>query len=129
MKIVLTLILCVFISQANSYKQTNTYIKSLDYAQVLKVASSKKNSTWCFDVTLVHNDEGWEHYANVWEVLDLKGNLLAKRILAHPHGKEQAFTRSLCSVKIPKSISKVLIRAKCTKHSYGGKEIYHVLDK
>lgn len=98
------------------------YSKSLEYAQVTNVKISKQdNNNYCFNVTVRHNDEGWNHYADGWEVLDMKGNLLGTRILAHPHEHEQPFTRSKCGINIPKNITKVVVRAKCNKHGFGGK--------
>jgi hypothetical protein len=93
---------------------------SLDYAQVIKVKTSQRaNGSYCFDVTVRHNDTGWDHYANEWKVTDMKGNTLATRILAHPHVNEQPFTRGLCGINIPKNVSKVKVEAKCNKHGYG----------
>ena len=54
-------------------------------------------------------------------MLDLEGNELGFRLLAHPHDTEQPFTRSLCNVEIPTSITQVVVRAKCNVHGYGGK--------
>jgi hypothetical protein len=46
---------------------------SLDFAQVKYVkAIQSSNGSWCFNTTVRHNDEGWDHYANGWQVLDLK---------------------------------------------------------
>ena len=98
------------------------YSESLEYAQVTKVKSSQKaDGSYCFDVSVRHNDEGWNHYADGWEVLDMNGNNLGARILAHPHEQEQPFTRSKCGIKIPKDVSQVVVRAKCNKHGFGGK--------
>lgn len=76
-----------------------------------------------FHVTLRHADEGWEHYADRWEVLTPDGELLATRVLAHPHVDEQPFTRSLRNVRIPEGVSQVVIRANDSVHGYGGKTI------
>lgn len=98
------------------------YSESLEYAQVIKVKTSQRaNGSYCFDVTVRHNDEGWNHYANAWEVLDMNGNNLGTRVLGHPHEQEQPFTRSKCGINIPKDVSKVVVRAKCNKHGFGGK--------
>lgn len=130
MRIILTLMLCIFSLSASNHTNLSKFSESLDFAQVTKVIASKQNGNmWCFSVSVNHNDEGWDHYANAWEVLDLKANLLASRILFHPHEKEQPFTRSLCSVKIPSGISKVIIRARCNKHGFGGKVILLDLNK
>ena len=65
-----------------------------------------------FVVTLEHKDEGWEHFADRWEVWTPDGKtLLGTRSLAHPHVEEQPFTRSLSGVDIPEGVNQVLIRA------------------
>ncbi|PWQ93981.1 hypothetical protein [Leucothrix arctica] len=105
-----------------------TFKTSLDYAQVTKVeATQSANGNWCFNTTVRHNDEGWEHYADGWEVLDMNGNQLGYRMLAHPHENEQPFTRSLCGVVIPEAMTQVMVRAKCEDHGYGGKAIVVML--
>lgn len=76
-----------------------------------------------------HDDDGWDHYANRWEVLSLDGKILATRKLAHPHDNEQPFTRSLRNVKIPADLNEVVIRAHDLLHEYGGKEIVVALPK
>jgi len=73
-------------------------------------------------VTITHEDEGWDHYADKWDVLDAEGNLLGTRVLMHPHDTEQPFTRSL-SLSIPMNVEKVTIRAHDKVHGYGGKEM------
>jgi hypothetical protein len=75
-----------------------------------------------FAVTLEHTDEGWDHYANQWDVLTLDGKLLKSRVLYHPHEREQPFTRTLSGVLIPEGVSKVKIRAKDLKHGYSEQE-------
>jgi hypothetical protein len=70
------------------------------------------NGTWRFDVTISHPDTGWSHYADAWRVLDMEGNQLGLRELAHPHVNEQPFTRSLSGVRIPQGITQVQIQAR-----------------
>jgi hypothetical protein len=41
------------------------------------------------------------------------------RDLAHPHGNDVPFTRSLSSVMIPDGTRKVLIRARCNRDGWG----------
>ena len=89
---------------------------------VVKVAVKKNaKDTYDFSVTVLHQDTGWDHYANKWEVVDEKGTILGTRILHHPHVNEQPFTRSLSNVKIPDDISKVFIRAHDSVHGNEGK--------
>ena len=100
----------------------HTYSSSIDFAQITEVlATQQSNDTWCFSVTVKHNDEGWEHFADGWEVIDLEGKQLGYRQLSHPHVNEQPFTRSQCNIKISSEISHVIVRAKCNKHGFGGK--------
>ena len=86
-------------------------------------ASSGKNGTWSFSVTVRHNDGGWDHYADRWEVLGPKEKVLGTRVLMHPHVGEQPFTRSLGGIEVPKGVSEVVVRAHDLVHGYGGKEM------
>ena len=99
-------------------------------ADVLKVVVSCDKQTRCsFDVTVKHDDDGWDHYANRWEVVSPGGVVLATRKLLHPHDGEQPFTRSLRNVKIPAELDEVVIRAHDLVHGYGGKEILVTLPR
>ncbi len=71
-----------------------------------------------FDVTLRHQDSGWDHYADGWELLTTDGKPLGSRTLYHPHVNEQPFTRSLDGVEIPGDIDVVVIRAHDKVHGY-----------
>ena len=75
-----------------------------------------------FSVTVKHNDEGWDHYADKWDVLDEAENVLGTRALMHPHEAEQPFTRSV-KISIPMQVKKVTVRAHDKIHGYGGAEI------
>ena len=86
-------------------------------------ASSGKNGTWSFSVTVRHDDEGWGHYADRWEVLGPGGEVIGTRVLLHPHVGEQPFTRSLGGIEVPNDVSKVLVRARDSVHGYGGEEM------
>lgn len=76
-----------------------------------------------FTLTVSHKDEGWDHYADRWEILDEAGNTIATRVLAHPHVNEQPFTRSLNGVKIPAGIRRVWLRAHDSVHGYGSQVV------
>lgn len=81
------------------------------------------DGTWRFDVTVRHADEGWDHYADAWQVLAPDGSVLATRKLLHPHVGEQPFTRSLSGVRIPDGLAEVRIRAHDSVHGNGGAEM------
>jgi len=84
------------------------------------VATQEAAGTWRFDVTVAHADEGWDHYADQWEVLAPDGTVLGTRVLFHPHVEEQPFTRSLSGIVIPASVTTVTVRARDSVHGYGG---------
>lgn len=129
--IALCLTCCLYATSAlGADNKANSISTSLDFAQVENVkAIQSKDNSWCFYTTIRHNDEGWEHYADLWLVSDLKGNKLAERVLAHPHVNEQPFTRSQCNINIPKEISEVIVKAKCNKHDFSGQQITVDLNK
>ncbi|MDO6765170.1 hypothetical protein [Agarivorans sp. 1_MG-2023] len=74
--------------------------------------------TWKVDVSLLHEDSGWDHYANMWRVVDAKGTVLGERELLHPHFNEQPFTRSLSNVPHPEVGSIVYIEARDKVHGW-----------
>lgn len=94
-------------------------------ARVIDVSVTNNNGSFRFDVTLEHADSGWDHYADGWEVVSPAGDVLGKRVLAHPHVNEQPFTRSLSGVQIPQDVNKVSIRAHDSVHGYN-KEMFEV---
>ncbi len=79
--------------------------------------------TYFFKVTVRHADEGWDHYADKWDVVAPDGTVLGTRTLYHPHVDEQPFTRSLSDVKISDSITEVTVRAHDSVHKYGGETV------
>lgn len=72
------------------------------------------------DATVLHADEGWDHYANRWDVLAEDGRVLGSRELAHPHENEQPFTRSL-TLSLPEGTTLVRLQANDSVHGLGGK--------
>nr|WP_306266727.1 hypothetical protein [Pararhizobium sp. IMCC3301] len=89
---------------------------------VTAAATPDSTGAWRIDATIRHADEGWEHYANAFEVLGPQGRILAVRVLVHPHVEEQPFTRSLGDVAIPPGTDFIVIRARDSVHEYGGSE-------
>jgi len=93
-------------------------------ANVLEVEADCELHRIChFEVTVRHTDNGWEHFADRWEILDEAGNVLATRVLRHPHVDEQPFTRSLIGVVLPEGLERVRVRAHDSLHGFGGAEI------
>ncbi len=99
-----------------------------DQVTIVKVTSqSSDNNHYRFNVTLAHHDSGWDHYADGWDVLTPEGQVLATRVLYHPHVNEQPFTRSLSAVAIPAQFSWVNIRAHDKVHGYTKQLMRHNL--
>jgi hypothetical protein len=93
-------------------------------ADVLEVKGICDSEYVCnFHVTVSHADAGWEHYADRWEIRTEDGKRIGMRTLEHPHDNEQPFTRTLNNVKVPDGVSVVVVRARDSRHKYGGKEI------
>ena len=82
---------------------------------------------WKFEVTISHADEGWNHYADAWRVLDMDGNVLGTRELLHPHMEEQPLTRSLSGVPIPEGADRVQIQTRDSKSGWNPKTTIHKL--
>ena len=59
-------------------------------ADVVDVKVSGSGGTYNFSVTVKHDDTGWGHFANRWEVVGKDGTIYGTRVLAHPHVNEQA---------------------------------------
>jgi hypothetical protein len=71
-----------------------------------------------FDVTLYHDDDGEDGYADWWQVATLDGERLGRRELSHAHSTEP-FTRS-DTVSVPDGVSCVVVRGHDQTHGYGG---------
>ena len=109
----LALILTMSISTALAGEADVENVKILPYG----------SNSWTFQVAVRHADEGWDHYADRWEILAPDGKILSTRVLAHPHVNEQPFTRSLSGTTILDNITSITIRAHDKVHGYGGKTI------
>lgn len=89
-------------------------------ADVLAAVATPGAGGFRFDVTVAHADEGWEHYADAWEVRGPDGAVYGVRALLHPHETEQPFTRSLDGVAVPPGVRTVTIAAHDKVHGWGG---------
>jgi hypothetical protein len=90
-------------------------------ANVVGVEFEAGNGSYDFDVTLHHDDDGEEGYANWWQVERLDGTRLGRRDLAHPHSR-QPFTRST-TVDVPGDVTCVVVRGHDGTHGYGGRVV------
>ena len=120
MRNIFTLFMCCFMALASSTLLAGE-------ADVIDVKVSKVDAdVYRFRVTVKHDDEGWEHYADRWDVLDMDGTNLGSRVLMHPHEDEQPFTRSM-TLSLPMHVKKVRVRAHDKVHGDGGMEVVVIL--
>ena len=90
-------------------------------AEVVAAEAVRDGGAWRFDVTIRHEDTGWEHYADAWRIVGPDGAIYGERILLHPHVEEQPFTRSLSGVRIPEDVRRVVIEARDNVDGWSGK--------
>ncbi|MFO7731854.1 MAG: hypothetical protein R6V86_13945 [Spirochaetia bacterium] len=129
--LVVTAVLLSLVSvSAQATQEEEQFNPDLKYAQVRQVELRESGDrVYHVSVTLRHADSGWDHYADLWQVVDDEtGEVLGERRLAHPHTNEQPFTRSLSWVEIPEGVEVIRIRAKCNQHGYEGKQVRIPLD-
>ena len=89
-------------------------------AVVTDVSVSGDENQYIFSVTITSPDLGCQQYADWWELIDLDGNLIYRRILTHSHVNEQPFTRAGAAVAIS-STTEIYIRAHMNTTGYGNK--------
>ncbi len=100
-------------------------------ADVLYVRAAQANDgSWTFHVTVRHPDTSWEDYADGWDVVTEKGEVLKRssddpftRLLLHPHENEQPFTRNQGGIVVPEGVSRLTVRAHDIVDGFGGVEV------
>jgi len=96
---------------------------SANEVEIVKVNLQQTAGNWTFNVTLLHKDTGWNHYADGWRVVDSNGKELGYRKLWHPHENEQPFTRSLSGVAIPKEVKTIFVEAHDKVHGWSKQRV------
>ncbi len=92
-------------------------------ADVLEATAKRQSDgRYVVSATIRHADEGWDHYADRFDVLTPEGKVIATRVLAHPHVNEQPFTRQVGGVVVPDGVTELTVRAHDKVHGLGGKE-------
>ena len=79
--------------------------------------------SWTVSVTLLHDDMGWDHYADKWRLVDSNGTVLGERVLLHPHDNEQPFERSVSGIDIPEGASHLYVEAHDTVHGWSDQRL------
>ena len=95
-------------------------------ANVVDVTVDRDGRSFGFDVTLYHDDDGEDEYANWWQVETLDGDRLGRRELLHAHSTAP-FTRS-ATIEVPEGVTCVVVRGHDQIHDYGGQAALVNLD-
>jgi len=85
--------------------------------------TARGDRVYDFDVTVSSPYDTPTRYADAFRVATESGQVLGERKLLHDHQGEQPFTRDLYGVRVPPSITTVVVQAKDRKYGYGGKSI------
>lgn len=91
--------------------------------EILMVHFERQGDVWEVSATLRHDDQGWGHYADAWQVVGEDGRVLATRTLYHPHDDEQPFTRSLGGIVIPGELKQVYVEGHDKVHGWSGRRV------
>lgn len=120
MKLVLPVLLAFFVFVSSAPVLAGQADVQAAEVQCRPAPGGRPASVCQFSVTLKHADTGWDHYANRYEIVEPEGEVIATRILRHPHVDEQPFTRSIGRVRIMHDVERVEVRAGDLVHGLGG---------
>ena len=87
-------------------------------ANVVDVEVEAQDGAYRFAVTLYHDDDGEDGYADWWQVESTDGEQFGRRELLHAHGTTP-FTRS-GTTSVPDGVTCVVVRGHDQTHGYGG---------
>ena len=95
-------------------------------ANVVGVEFDSTERSYRFRVTLYHDDDGEDGYADWWQVETLDGEQLGRRTLLHAHSTAP-FTRSE-TITVPEGTAYVVVRGHDQTHGYGGQAMIVAID-
>ncbi len=94
---------------------------------MVKVSPSRSaDGSWTFDVTMTSPYDSADRYADGWRVKS-GTTVFGEMTLGHDHASEQPFTRTQTEVKIPPSVTSVVVEGRDLKNGYGGQTATVVL--
>ncbi|NIX25629.1 MAG: hypothetical protein GWN07_39830, partial [Actinobacteria bacterium] len=115
-------------AEGETVMPTDTPELDLREANVVEVAfDGAPGGDVRFDVTLFHDDDGEDGYADWWQVEAIEGERLGRRELLHAHSTAP-FTRST-TVAVPAEVTCVVVRGHDQTHGYGGRAMLVNLDR
>lgn len=78
----------------------------------VKRDSADQSGIYHFEVTIEHEDKGWDDYLEAWEVFGPDGRILASRPFFKPQPEKSKSVTALTGVIVPEDIETVTIRAR-----------------
>lgn len=87
---------------------------SADAPKVLSASATQDDGLWTIKVTMSHVDTGWDHYAKGFELLSPDKKRLAYGEIARPHVGKKTIETTLTGITLPKGLTYVLIRTRCS---------------
>jgi hypothetical protein len=93
------------------------------------VATQDQAGSWTFSVTLSSPYDSPGRYADSWRVRNAEGIVYGERFLTHDHANEQPFTRSQSGIRIPDTVSEVIIEGRDQLYGWGGTTLTLTLDR
>ena len=88
-------------------------------ARVMKLSDER----YQFEINIVHEDNGWDHFVNRWEIVGNGGKVLATDVLHYPRIGEGIVWRVLTGVKVDADTEYVIYRLHDLKHGYGREKL------
>ena len=109
---------CIIVSVVALCPALNATAVTAGPVEIVAAEVVRAGSAYKATVTLRHDDTGWEHYADAWRLITAAWEVLATRVLTHPHVDEQPFTRSLDGIHLPDDVRVVYVEARDTVHGW-----------
>ena len=116
----------IYLLMASMVVSTSLFAKEVE---ITKVELESTKSTWTVQVTLSHDDQGYDHYANGWRIVDAKKNILASQELYHPHDSKKPFTDSKTNITIPRGTKIIFVEAQAKPHGWSKQRVQIDLSK
>jgi hypothetical protein len=94
------------------------------YPEVLDAQlTAESEDTYNIAVTISSPYDSPGQYADGWRVLTPASEELGSHQLTHDHASEQPFTRTQYGLRIPASVSEVVVEGRDTQNGYGGERV------
>jgi len=105
------------------------YPDETDEPQVLYVKLRRFRNEYWFQMKLLHDDTGWNHFLDKVIAVDERNRPVFTRFLEKPTPGGWPFTVESHSLHVPVGVSKLVFKAHCRIHGYGTRWVEVDLEK